>query len=75
MGAITFYREFGSDELLLDINYLSSLFQRELTLAAERILTKQFYESGSGTLLSMSGERRVPVLSNAKLGVHHRSAG
>jgi UDP-GlcNAc:undecaprenyl-phosphate GlcNAc-1-phosphate transferase len=66
-GAITFYREFGSDELLLDINYLSSLFQHELALAAQRILTKQVHETVASTLLGMSGERRVAFLSNAKL--------
>jgi hypothetical protein len=40
-GAISLYREFGNDELLLDINYLINLFQRELTLAAERIFSKR----------------------------------
>lgn len=39
-GYINLYREFGGDGLLLDVNYLSNLFQRELALAAERIFTK-----------------------------------
>lgn len=39
-GYISLYREFGGDGLLLDINYLCNLFQKELTLAAERIFTK-----------------------------------
>lgn len=39
-GFITLYREFGGEGLLLDVNYLSNLFQREMALAAERIFTK-----------------------------------
>lgn len=53
-GAITFYREFSSDELLLDINYLINLVQRELTLAAERVLAIELREN-----LTVSGERRM----------------
>lgn len=37
-GYINFYRELGDDGLLLDVNYLSNLFQREMALAAKRIL-------------------------------------
>jgi UDP-GlcNAc:undecaprenyl-phosphate GlcNAc-1-phosphate transferase len=37
-GYINLYRGFDADALLLDINYLSSLFQREMARAAERIL-------------------------------------
>ncbi len=36
-GYINLYREFGADGLLLDVNYLCSLFQKEMALAAERI--------------------------------------
>jgi hypothetical protein len=36
-GYINLYREFSSDELLLDVNYMSSMFQRELVRAIERI--------------------------------------
>lgn len=36
-GYINFYRELGGDGLLLDVNYLSDLFQREMALAVERI--------------------------------------
>ncbi|HEX8291774.1 MAG TPA: MraY family glycosyltransferase [Pyrinomonadaceae bacterium] len=39
-GYINLYRELGSDGLLIDVNYLSNLFQKELALAAERIFTK-----------------------------------
>jgi UDP-GlcNAc:undecaprenyl-phosphate GlcNAc-1-phosphate transferase len=39
-GFINLYREFGGDGLLIDVNYLSNLFQKELALAAERIFTK-----------------------------------
>lgn len=39
-GYINLYREFGGDGLLMDVNYLSNLFQKELALAAERIFTR-----------------------------------
>ena len=39
-GYINLYREFGGDGLLMDVNYLSNLFQRELALAAERIFAR-----------------------------------
>lgn len=39
-GYINLYREFGGDGLLLDVNYLSNLFQKEMALAAERVFTK-----------------------------------
>lgn len=38
-GYVNLYRGCDADELLLDINYLCNLFQREAALAAERILT------------------------------------
>jgi UDP-GlcNAc:undecaprenyl-phosphate GlcNAc-1-phosphate transferase len=37
-GYMNLYRGLGSDTLMLDINYLCHLFQRELAQAAERIL-------------------------------------
>jgi UDP-GlcNAc:undecaprenyl-phosphate GlcNAc-1-phosphate transferase len=39
-GYINLYREFGADGLLLDVNYLCTLFQKELALAAERIFSE-----------------------------------
>jgi hypothetical protein len=39
-GYINLYREFGADGLLLDVNYLCDLFQKELALAAERIFSE-----------------------------------
>lgn len=36
-GYINLYRAFESDALLLDVNYLCALFQREMSHAAERI--------------------------------------
>ena len=59
-GFITFYREFGDDGLLLDVNYLSNLFQRELAQATERIFTRSWPENVPGALLSLSGERKLP---------------
>lgn len=37
-GYLNVYREFGGDALLLDINYLCDLFQREMAKAVERVL-------------------------------------
>ncbi|OLE54008.1 MAG: hypothetical protein AUG51_10315 [Acidobacteria bacterium 13_1_20CM_3_53_8] len=37
-GYISLYREIGSEAILLDINYLCDLFQRELASASERVL-------------------------------------
>jgi hypothetical protein len=34
-----FYRPFDSEPLRLDINYLCSFFRREMSLAAERVLS------------------------------------
>ena len=52
-GYITFYREFGGDGLLLDVNYLSHLFQKELALSVERL----FRNAG--------GERPLPLRTQA----------
>jgi UDP-GlcNAc:undecaprenyl-phosphate/decaprenyl-phosphate GlcNAc-1-phosphate transferase len=38
-GHISFYRPFDSEPLRLEINYLCSFFRREMTLAAERVLS------------------------------------
>jgi UDP-GlcNAc:undecaprenyl-phosphate/decaprenyl-phosphate GlcNAc-1-phosphate transferase len=46
-GYISLYREFGGDGLLLDVNYLSNLFQKELALAAERVFTRAGREAGA----------------------------
>ena len=37
-GYLNLYRECDADQLLLDINYLCNLFQRETALAAERVM-------------------------------------
>lgn len=44
-GYINLYREFGGDGLLMDVNYLSNLFQKEMALATERVFTSA--ESGA----------------------------
>jgi hypothetical protein len=36
-GYVTFYREFGGEGVLLDVNYLSHLFKKEPALSAERL--------------------------------------
>lgn len=48
-GYLNLYRELGEDALLLDINYLCDLFQRELAQAAERVLSAN-YSSEKDTL-------------------------
>jgi hypothetical protein len=58
-GAITFYREFGGDELLLDINYLINLVQQELTLAVERVFTAELKPD----VITLSGERKIRTLA------------
>jgi hypothetical protein len=54
-GFINLYREFGGDGLLMDVNYLSNLFQKELALAAERIFTKA--SASEVTYVSAAGGR------------------
>jgi hypothetical protein len=36
-GYLTLYRGFDSEQLLLDMNYLYDLFQREMACAVERV--------------------------------------
>jgi UDP-GlcNAc:undecaprenyl-phosphate GlcNAc-1-phosphate transferase len=40
-GYFNLYREFGDEALLLDINYLCDLFQRETAKALERVLMRE----------------------------------
>jgi UDP-GlcNAc:undecaprenyl-phosphate GlcNAc-1-phosphate transferase len=54
-GYINLYREFGGDGLLMDVNYLSNLFQKELALAAERIFTR--VSAGKAAHASAAGGR------------------
>jgi hypothetical protein len=37
-GWINLYREFDSEPLLVEMNYLSDLFRREMSAATERVL-------------------------------------
>lgn len=50
-GYINLYREFSSDALLLDINYICDLFQRETARAAERVLDADKLEPGASRLV------------------------
>jgi hypothetical protein len=56
-GYINLYREFGGEGLLLDVNYLSNLFQKELALAAERVFARAEREATAGgrVLAGVSG--------------------
>lgn len=51
-GYVNLYREFGGDGLLMDVNYLSNLFQREMALAAERIFTGAAEAGARGDLVA-----------------------
>ncbi|HEX7174434.1 MAG TPA: MraY family glycosyltransferase [Pyrinomonadaceae bacterium] len=54
-GYINLYRGFDSDELLLDINYLCHLFQRETGQAAERIFAAAIVEeTGEDEIVSLA---------------------
>ncbi|HZE64273.1 MAG TPA: hypothetical protein VE056_10350, partial [Pyrinomonadaceae bacterium] len=49
-GWMNLYRPFVGPPLLLDMNYLASFLQRELSEAAERILGSHLNPSGFGKL-------------------------
>ena len=51
-GYINLYRGLDDDALLLDINYLCRLFQRETALAAERILSKDVARKAKGAVVA-----------------------
>lgn len=57
-GYINLYRAFESDTLLLDINYLCHLFQRQMAHAAERVLTAAEHQAAKERLMvrAMSGD-------------------
>ena len=55
-GWINLYREFDSEPLLVDINYLCDLFRRELSAATERVLhEKEGHTAPAKLSLSASG--------------------
>ncbi len=55
-GWINLYREFDSEPLLVDINYLCDLFRRELSAATERVLhEKEGHTAAAKLSLSASG--------------------
>ena len=53
-GYLNLYRGLGGDALLLDINYLCDLFQRELACAAERVLSADEPRAADATTLAVS---------------------
>jgi UDP-GlcNAc:undecaprenyl-phosphate GlcNAc-1-phosphate transferase len=59
-GYINFYREFGSDVLQLDVNYLCHLFQKEMAQAAERIMgdVEEAQSSGQRHFTATASSRR-----------------
>lgn len=54
-GYINLYREFGGDGLLLDVNYLCNLFQKELALAAERVFENMGDDALPGEVATAGG--------------------
>ena len=54
LGFINLYRAFDSPDLQLDINYLCSFFQRELTAAAERVFEACREESVASEVATMA---------------------
>lgn len=52
LGCVNFYREMGSDAMLLDINYLCNRFQNEMAQAIERVFNS--VERDSSGLKPMS---------------------
>jgi UDP-GlcNAc:undecaprenyl-phosphate GlcNAc-1-phosphate transferase len=53
-GQLTLYRGFGDADLLLDINYLCDLFQREMSQAVERVMTTEPAPDSEWEQLSLS---------------------
>jgi UDP-GlcNAc:undecaprenyl-phosphate GlcNAc-1-phosphate transferase len=51
-GYVSLYREFGGEDLLIDVNYLSNLFQKEMALATERVFTKGGEPAEQGLLVT-----------------------
>lgn len=47
LGHLNLYRVMGPDNILLDINYLCTLFQEELAKATERLLTQEVEQKKS----------------------------
>ena len=68
-GYLNLYREFGDDALLIDINYLCDLFQRETAKALERVLTMdEHQESVPQLVVSMPHSplsERPPIPAHA----------
>ncbi|MBA3257282.1 MAG: undecaprenyl/decaprenyl-phosphate alpha-N-acetylglucosaminyl 1-phosphate transferase [Pyrinomonadaceae bacterium] len=60
---INLYREIDGDDLLIDINYLCRLFQRQMALAAERVLGAGELEASSDGLAARSEATPLPKVS------------
>jgi UDP-GlcNAc:undecaprenyl-phosphate GlcNAc-1-phosphate transferase len=57
-GFLTLYRGFGDADLLLDINYLCDLFQRETAQAVERVMSAEATMNPDRQQLSLSASLR-----------------
>jgi hypothetical protein len=53
-GYLTLYRGFDSEQLLLDMNYLYDLFQREMARAVERVFEQQKAEQAAQSYAATS---------------------
>jgi len=68
-GYLNLYREFGDDALLMDINYLCDLFQRETAKALERVLTMDEHQKSVPQLV-VSLPAHTPVSERPLMPVH-----
>lgn len=62
-GYLNLYRGLGGDALLLDINYLCDLFQRELAQAAERVLSSNESQKPDAMLMPIIALEDIEMTS------------
>jgi UDP-GlcNAc:undecaprenyl-phosphate/decaprenyl-phosphate GlcNAc-1-phosphate transferase len=60
-GYLNLYREFGSEALLLDINYLWDLFQCETAKAVERVLAESVQDQHASVLAAIDAVQQIEV--------------
>ena len=60
-GYLNLYREFGSEALLLDINYLWDLFQCETAKAVERVLAQSVQAEHASLLAAVDPAATIRV--------------
>ncbi len=73
-GYLNLYREFGDDALLMDINYLCDLFQRETAKALERVLTVDEHSANVPQVASLPSPAAFNEPSMAPAHAHYAEA-